>query len=87
MSIVQNDGSTYSSEPSNCDVTTSTDLTCTIPVAVLRSAPFSLDWGTSVLAKVIAINDYGDSQESVAGNGAVITTTPDAPTNVAEAYA
>jgi hypothetical protein len=35
---------------------------------------------------VIAINIYGDSTESLTGNGAVIVTTPDAPINVAEDY-
>jgi hypothetical protein len=33
---------------------------------------------------VIAINIYGESQESDEGNGAVITTNPDAPVNLLE---
>jgi hypothetical protein len=37
---------------------------CTIPVTSLKSAPFSLPWGSSVYAKVIAINLYGNSQVS-----------------------
>jgi hypothetical protein len=37
-----------------------------------------------VTAKVVAINSYGNSAESVEGNGAVITTTPDAPISLAE---
>jgi hypothetical protein len=41
--------------------------------------PFSLYWGDSVWAKVIATNVYGDSVESVEGNGAIIITYPDAP--------
>jgi hypothetical protein len=40
-----------------------------------------------VFAKVTATNIYGNSIESDAGNGAVITTTPDAPINLAEVYA
>jgi hypothetical protein len=67
-------------------MTASTDVSCTIPVAALKAEPFSLDWGTSVYAKVVAVNQYGDSVESLTGNGAVITTTPDVPTNVAEVY-
>ena len=63
-----------------------TAVSCVIPVANLKAAPFSLDWGSSVYAKVTATNSYGNSLESDAGNGAVITTTPDAPTNVAEVY-
>jgi len=40
-----------------------------------------------VFAKVTAYNIYGNSIESDAGNGAVITTTPDPPINLAEVYA
>jgi hypothetical protein len=68
----------------SCDQSSSTATTCTIPVTVLRASPFSLAWGTSVYAKVIATNIYGNSVQSTAGNGAVITTTPDAPINLAE---
>jgi hypothetical protein len=86
VTIVENDGVTYSAEQTNCDMTASTEVSCTITVAALKAEPFSLDWGTSVFAKVVAVNQYGDSVESEAGNGAVITTTPDVPTNVAEVY-
>ena len=58
--------------------------TCTIPVTALRSSPFSLEWGSSVYAKVGAKNIYGSSLESSAGNGAIITTTPDAPISLTE---
>jgi hypothetical protein len=68
-------------------MTSSTAKTCTIPVTTLRTSPYSLEWGSSVYAKVIATNTYGDSLESLEGNGAVITTTPDVPTSVAEVYA
>jgi hypothetical protein len=50
----------------------------------LIAAPFSLDWGASVYAKVIATNIKGDSLESDAGNGAIIITSPDSPANLAE---
>jgi hypothetical protein len=65
-------------------MSTSTDTTCTIPVTSLRSSPFSLNWGASVYAKVFASNIYGDSLISDEGNGAIITTTPDRPLNLAE---
>lgn len=68
-------------------MTSSIGTTCTIPVTVLRTTPYSLDWGTSIYAKLIAINAYGDSLESDEGNGAIITTTPDEPTNLVEDYA
>jgi cellulase/cellobiase CelA1 len=53
---------------------------------VLRAAPFNLDWGVSVFAKLIARNVYGDSALSSAGNGAILTTRPDPPTNLSEDY-
>ena len=85
VTIKQKD-SAFSADSVNCDMTASTLTTCTIPVAVLRAAPFSLDWGDSVFAKVIATNLYGDSLESLEGNGAYITTNPDQPTNLVEDY-
>ncbi len=50
---------------------------------MLRDAPFFLDWGTSVFAKVIATNIVSNSLTSPAGNGAIILTAPDAPINLA----
>jgi len=57
---------------------------CTVPVTLLRATPFSLEWGSSVYAKVVATNSYGASLVSSEGNGAVITTAPDAPISLAE---
>jgi len=65
-------------------MTSSTSVTCTIPVTIFRTSPYDLEWGSSIYAKVIATNLYGDSVESDEGNGAVITTTPDAPINLIE---
>lgn len=59
-------------------------LQCTIPVAVFKTAPFDLPWGSSVFAKVEASNSQGTSVESNPGNGASIITTPDAPVNLVE---
>lgn len=84
LTIVENDGVAYSVETTNCDMSSSLETSCVIPVATLRSAPFSLDWGTSVFAKVVATNAYGDSEASDAGNGAVIITKPDPPENLGE---
>jgi len=67
----------FEEELSSCDRKTSTVTTCTINVSVFKGAPFTLDWGVGVYAKVTATNIYGDSLESDEGNGAVITTTPD----------
>jgi hypothetical protein len=65
-------------------MSSSTATTCTVPVSALRAAPYSLEWGTNVHATVAAINAYGSSTVSAAGNGAIITTTPGAPTNLVE---
>ena len=59
--FIQHDGA-YSSEPTNCDMTSSLLTTCTVPVLALKSEPFSLDWGSSVFVKVIATNGYGSSE-------------------------
>lgn len=37
---------------------------CTIPVTVLRAAPFSLTNASDVIARVVATNSYGDSPTS-----------------------
>jgi hypothetical protein len=56
-------------------------------VTSLKNAPFNLPWGSSIYAKVIASNMYGDSDISPKGNGAVIITSPDTPINLAETEA
>jgi len=65
-------------------MTSSTAVTCTVPVSIFTASPYSLAWGSSIYVKVIATNLYGDSTESSEGNGAVITTSPDAPTSLVE---
>ena len=52
-------------------------------VANLRLNPFIIQWGSSIYARIVATNVYGSSKASDAGNGAVILTYPDAPTNLA----
>lgn len=87
ITILQSDGDTYTYELNGCDGTQTAvrdALSCTVLVSTLRQLPFSLEWGTSVYAKVIAYNFYGDSEVSAAGNGAVIITYPDAPLDVIE---
>lgn len=69
-------------------------MNCSIPITVIRGAPFYLDWGNSVQVQIIAINIVGQSSISTnvttgsgsgsgSGSGVVIVTTPDAPINVA----
>lgn len=57
---------------------------CSIDSHILNSAPFNIPWGSSVYAKVSAINDYGESNFSTEGNGGIIITKPDAPQNFVE---
>lgn len=64
------------------DATILANTQCTVPVATLREAPFSLAWGTGVYARIIATNWHGDSATSLVGNGAVILTYPDEPLNL-----
>jgi len=54
-----------------------------VPVGTLRAAPFNLDWGVSVWAKVSATNVIGTTEFSSEGNGAIMLTSPDAPINLA----
>ena len=54
-------------------------MSCSIPVSVLQSSPYSLTWGSSVYAKIIATNIKGNSALSNSGNGAIIVTNPDPP--------
>jgi len=51
---------------------------------VLTAAPYSLTLGDSVFAKVVAINFYGESQVSDAGNGGTILYVPSAPVGLAD---
>lgn len=62
------------------------ETACSISIDTLRATPFSHSWGSSIHAKVIAMNMYGDSEFSETGNGAIILTYPDAPTNFQENY-
>lgn len=57
--------------------------TCTVPISQLIASPFSLVYGTSVFARITALNVYGSSVESTGGNGAIILTIPDAPVSLA----
>jgi hypothetical protein len=85
--IRTSDSGVYEMELATCDGSDSTIMdsqTCTIPVGTLIAAPFNLPWGTDVYVKIIATNAKGESDESNPGHGAIITTNPDAPINLAE---
>lgn len=89
ISIRQSDNVTYSIEATSCDGSSPSivDATiCSVPISTLRAGAFQLPWGSSIWAKVIAINLYGESVESVEGNGAIILTIPDSPVSLTEDY-
>lgn len=49
---------------------------------MLTAAPYSLNLGDSVYAKIVAINFYGESIESDAANGATVLLVPSSPVNL-----
>jgi len=70
---------------SDCDGALSAIITvrqCSIPYATLLAAPFNLPWGSSIYAKVSAVNIMGSSVVSAAGNGATMMRVPDAPVSL-----
>lgn len=86
VSIIHNDGLTYSEETANCnglDAAVVLNHQCAVLISDLREAPFHHVWGASISAKVIAINIIGNSAVSDPGNGAIILTSPDAPVALA----
>lgn len=55
---------------------------CTFASSHFTGATFGLAWGSSITAKVTAVNYLGSSVESDPGNGAVILTVPGTPENL-----
>jgi hypothetical protein len=79
------DGVTRGPELTSCDGSDATILsarTCTVPSATFTMTPFNLEWGSSIIAEVIAKNSIGSSISSDSGNGALILTKPGAPINL-----
>ena len=77
--LIQQSDSQFVEELVNCNMTNSVLTTCQIPVSLLRTNPFNLDWGSEVVAKVIAFNSLGESGESQASSGALLITIPTQP--------
>ena len=83
--IRQSDDLTFSESIAYCDGSIASirdNSSCDVPISSLIVSPFSLAWGSSVHASVRATNIYGNSGISPSGNGAIILTNPDPPTNV-----
>lgn len=90
ITLRQSDMTTYTAELTNCDGSNSgiiSSASCSIPITTLMAAPYSLNWGASIFAKVKATNVVGESGTSVEGNGAIILTFPDAPVSLADTLA
>ena len=80
------DGVSFSAYTTTCDGSDPTILSnqeCSVPVSVLRSSPYLLNWGDEIYAIVAASNIKGQSTFSDEGAGATILTNPDAPLNLA----
>ncbi len=87
MLIRHADRTAYSEELTHCDASQPeivAALACAVPINILRTSPFSYTWGSSIYAKVQAINEFGASSYSAVGNNAIIITNPDAPVHLAE---
>jgi hypothetical protein len=59
ITILQEDGVTFTEDLTYCDGSDSTILSsqsCTVPIATLRANPYNLEWGSSVYVKVTGIN-------------------------------
>ena len=55
-------------------------------MSVFRSSQIGLDWGSSIVAKVVATNSYGDSISSAQGQGAILMTNPGVPQGLLEDF-
>ena len=73
---IKTSSNTFAIDTTNCDAETNSSIilatSCSIPVATLREIPFELIDQVSVVARVTAFNDIGDSNLSAEGNGAIL---------------
>jgi hypothetical protein len=59
ITIRESNGATYITDSTNCNGSSSTIVSatsCTIPVSTLIASPYSLPYGSSIFAKITAIN-------------------------------
>jgi hypothetical protein len=86
ITFQHSDLTTYTEDATICDGSDASIIstrTCTIASSVFTQSPYNHAWGSSIYAKVQAINIKGESVESLAGNGAQIIRVPDAPISLA----
>lgn len=63
--IRESDENTFTEESITCDGTDYdilTNLECLVPISKLIVEPYSLAWGSSIYAKVTAVNEIGNSE-------------------------
>jgi hypothetical protein len=70
-----------------CDGTTLEALAqtqCSVPLKTFIGEPYNLKHLSSIFARIVAVNFYGDSVLSDAGNGAILFFVPDPPIDLAK---
>lgn len=77
--IANSAGFLFSEDTVNCDMSASTETSCTFPAIALSGSPFSLQGGDQIVAKVSAINRAGEGEFSEPGSGGIYVTAPTAP--------
>ena len=60
-----------------------TNRQCVVSLTTLQAVPYSLVFDDDVQVKIVSINLYGESDQSLAGSGAKIQVVPDAPISLA----
>jgi hypothetical protein len=77
---IQQSNSLFSIDTTDCDGVTNTTIitnrNCTIPMATLRAAPYSLTYGSNVIAMVAAENTIGWSANSTQSPAGTTVLTP-----------
>jgi hypothetical protein len=85
VAIQQSDANFATAICNVVSITCTTICTCSVTIASLQAAPYSIVAGGSVFAKVLATNSSGNSVYSSSGNGAILPyssapSVPAAPT-------
>ena len=84
--VQEKESGTFTQESIDCDGTSANVIAnreCTIDLETLKASPFNLVKDDPVNVRIVSVNVYGDSVESVTGVGAVIQLIPDAPFSLA----
>lgn len=85
IEILTSDDSTYSTETTDCDGTSSTIVTnteCTIPMSTFWASPFTLAQGDNIQARIYASNTKGTSSaSSVSSTMAQVEVVPLQPSS------